>query len=299
MTTNDQTPEHPFTPDEPAAPADLSATAAASEPLFGAGAASETVEAADSTGGAPSQFPSVELPTTVLPQGGLPGDELPTSVLSQQTVSSDGIAPVSGGDRAQTTPLQGHLPTVPLPSAERPDESLSPSSPSMPQDGLPTTALPESQLPPTQGLPASPLTPGAPMFAQPEGPTASTPGAPWGPGQPSATPADRQEQHWQAGTAGATPTQAAPGWAPPGPSGTGAARDPWATAPAATGPRRPLTGTIIWGSLILAFCGFITQRILAPDTVQPAVWVTAVVLFLGVALVGAGIAAIVRQARHR
>lgn len=82
--------------------------------------------------------------------------------------------------------------------------------------------------------------------------------------------------------------------APPAP-GQHPAPPPAAGAPAEA--RRPRTGTIIWGCLILAFCGFVAQRVLAPGSFDAAVWATAVALLLGVTLVGAGIAAVVRQAR--
>lgn len=54
------------------------------------------------------------------------------------------------------------------------------------------------------------------------------------------------------------------------------------------------TGPIIWGALILAFCGFVLQRTLAPASIEPAMWITATVLGLGALLLAIGIVVAIR-----
>lgn len=83
-----------------------------------------------------------------------------------------------------------------------------------------------------------------------------------------------------------------------------------APAPAAPSPSRhhgdrkrslqspgPRTGPIVWGALILIFCGYIAQQVFGLGGVDPTVWITATVIGLGVLLLGVGIAVLVRNRR--
>ncbi|MGO1538031.1 MAG: hypothetical protein ACTHZ9_00130 [Leucobacter sp.] len=54
------------------------------------------------------------------------------------------------------------------------------------------------------------------------------------------------------------------------------------------------TGPIIWGALILAFCGYVLQRALAPGSIDTAVWVTGLVLGLGALLLVVGVTVAIR-----
>lgn len=64
---------------------------------------------------------------------------------------------------------------------------------------------------------------------------------------------------------------------------------------------RPRTGPIIWGALLLAFCAWVGQRTLFPDTVAPEMWITAVVLGLGLLLLTVGVMVALRgdSDKHR
>lgn len=68
---------------------------------------------------------------------------------------------------------------------------------------------------------------------------------------------------------------------------------------APTGPRPTRVGTIVWGAMVLVACAFVAQATLAPGTLDATAWVTALVLGLGVLLLVAGVAAVVKQARRR
>ena len=62
---------------------------------------------------------------------------------------------------------------------------------------------------------------------------------------------------------------------------------------------RPRTGPIVWGTLFLAFCAWITQRAFFPEAIAPELWLTAIAIGLGVLLLGVGIAVGVRDRRSR
>ncbi|MHA3723335.1 hypothetical protein ACXR2T_05590 [Leucobacter sp. HY1910] len=58
-----------------------------------------------------------------------------------------------------------------------------------------------------------------------------------------------------------------------------------------TGPR---TSPIIWGALILAFCGYITQRSFGGAGLDGSWWIIATVVGLGLLLLGVGLTVILR-----
>ncbi len=62
--------------------------------------------------------------------------------------------------------------------------------------------------------------------------------------------------------------------------------------PTRTGPR---TGPIVWGALILAFCGYAAQRAFGTGGMDTAWWITATVIGLGVLLLAVGVAVAVRN----
>jgi len=62
---------------------------------------------------------------------------------------------------------------------------------------------------------------------------------------------------------------------------------------------RPRTGPIVWGTLFLAFCAWITQRAFFPEAIAPELWLTSIAIGLGVLLLGVGIAVGVRDRRGR
>lgn len=62
---------------------------------------------------------------------------------------------------------------------------------------------------------------------------------------------------------------------------------------------RPRTGPILWGAVFLVFCAYVVQRELAPAAVDPAVWIAATAIGLGVLLLAVGLAVVLRNARSR
>lgn len=60
----------------------------------------------------------------------------------------------------------------------------------------------------------------------------------------------------------------------------------------------PRTGPIVWGALILAFCGYAAQRAFGDGELDTAAWITATVIGLGVLLLGVGTAVIIRNRRN-
>lgn len=82
-------------------------------------------------------------------------------------------------------------------------------------------------------------------------------------------------------------------------------QDPAQTTPTATKPEgmrspvrqqpRPRTGPIVWGALILAFCGYVAQRTIDPAQADTTVWITATVIGLGLLLLGVGTAVLFRN----
>ncbi|WP_440311981.1 hypothetical protein [Leucobacter chromiireducens] len=75
---------------------------------------------------------------------------------------------------------------------------------------------------------------------------------------------------------------------------------PAQSAPARPAPRRPAprTSPIVWGALILAFCGYIAQRMLGTGELDLATWVAAITIGLGVLLLGVGAAVLIRNRRR-
>lgn len=57
---------------------------------------------------------------------------------------------------------------------------------------------------------------------------------------------------------------------------------------------RPRSGPIIWGTLILAFCAWITQRTFAPETSSTGLWIATTVLGLGALLLIVGVSVVLR-----
>lgn len=82
-----------------------------------------------------------------------------------------------------------------------------------------------------------------------------------------------------------TTPEAAPGAAPASHQRAGAQDDS----------RRPRTGPIVWGSLILIFCAYSLQQTLAPGSVDSAMWIVASVIGLGLLLLIVGVAVIIRS----
>lgn len=59
-------------------------------------------------------------------------------------------------------------------------------------------------------------------------------------------------------------------------------------------PAGPRTCPIIWGALILAFCGYIAQRTFGGTGLDGSWWLIASVIGLGVLLLGVGLTVILR-----
>lgn len=59
-----------------------------------------------------------------------------------------------------------------------------------------------------------------------------------------------------------------------------------------TGPR---TGPIIWGVIILAFCGYVAQRRFGGGDIDGSWWIIATVIGLGVLLLGIGLTVVLRN----
>lgn len=60
----------------------------------------------------------------------------------------------------------------------------------------------------------------------------------------------------------------------------------------------PRTGPIVWGALILVFCGYVSQQVLGGGGLDAAGWITATVIGLGVLLLGVGFAVLIRSRRE-
>lgn len=57
-----------------------------------------------------------------------------------------------------------------------------------------------------------------------------------------------------------------------------------------TGERaRPRSGPIVWGALILAFCAWVAQRVFAPESIDPQMWLIGLAISLGILLLGVGV----------
>src|SRR5690606_5779397 len=59
----------------------------------------------------------------------------------------------------------------------------------------------------------------------------------------------------------------------------------------------PRTGPIVWGALVLAFCGYVAQRVFGSGVSDAGWWVAATVVGLGALLLIVGIAVVIRGAR--
>ncbi|RGE19482.1 hypothetical protein [Leucobacter sp. wl10] len=144
---------------------------------------------------------------------------------------------------------------------------------------------PDPQRPQTSDRTTGPI----PREHLPHDPTAPILGAP-------ATPAP------SASSASGAPAPEPPAPVPPAPEApapgppAAPARRPGTAGSAArrTGPR---TGPIVWGALILAFCGYTVQRAFGGDGLDTSWWIAATVIGLGLLLLGVGIAVVIRNRR--
>lgn len=93
--------------------------------------------------------------------------------------------------------------------------------------------------------------------------------------------------------AGVTP----PPPAAPQPSPAASQPAPPTTAPQPPAKSRPRSGPIVWGTLMLAFCAWVTQRTLFPDIVQTGLWIALTVLGLGALLLIVGVSVAMRGKR--
>lgn len=121
--------------------------------------------------------------------------------------------------------------------------------------------------------------------------TAPEPTAPQTTSQPAATQSAPSRPAAPQAAAAAPGPVYTPAPAPASPS------EP-APAPALTEPSGPRTGPIVWGALILGFCGYVLQRTLAPGDLDTTTWITAVTIGLGVLLLGVGAAVLIRNHRR-
>ncbi len=87
---------------------------------------------------------------------------------------------------------------------------------------------------------------------------------------------------------------AAPGPSPAAPGPAAAAAPAAAEVPPPAARRQPRTSPIVWGALILAFCGYVTQLTVGGGQLDTAAWVAATTIGLGVLLLGVGLVVIVR-----
>ena len=62
--------------------------------------------------------------------------------------------------------------------------------------------------------------------------------------------------------------------------------------------RRPKTGTIVWGVLMLAFCAYMAVQLVAPDSIDVTTFVIAGTIGLGVILLAIGGIVIIRSNRN-
>lgn len=63
--------------------------------------------------------------------------------------------------------------------------------------------------------------------------------------------------------------------------------------------RRPRSGPIIWGVLVLAFCAYTAFQAVAPGTVDGTSFVIAATISLGLLLLAVGVAVIARSSRNQ
>ncbi|WP_217133375.1 hypothetical protein [Leucobacter chinensis] len=105
---------------------------------------------------------------------------------------------------------------------------------------------------------------------------------------------DPQPGSAQAGVTPPPPAQPQP--APAASQPTAPAPTP-APAPQPPAKSRPRSGPIVWGTLMLAFCAWVTQRALFPDIVQTGLWIALTVLGLGALLLIVGVSVAMRGKR--
>lgn len=119
------------------------------------------------------------------------------------------------------------------------------------------------------------------------------PPVPPAPPAPLAVPAAPAAQAAPASSAaGTVPAETAP-------AGTASAGTADVVSPARSLPKPgPRTGPIVWGALILVFCGYIAQQAFGGNGLDTAGWIAATVIGLGVLLLGVGIAVLIRNARR-
>lgn len=172
------------------------------------------------------------------------------------------LAPESGS---------GQIPTTPLPEA---GDAASGIETTIPE---PTALTP----PPAWSDPASAAAHTSPTTTG----THSTPGAAETPGTP--------------GTPGSPGSPSSPG-SPTAPYAAGPAAAPHTTAPPAPASKRhgPRPSPIIWGVLILAFCGYVAQTKYGATAGDPAVWAIGGILAVGVLLLAIGAVVLIRNRKH-
>jgi len=192
---------------------------------------------------------------------------------SSRSAGSDGSAETAETAETVEFPLNA---TVPFPISEA-DTDVLPFDATDPSGRAATAVLPAEPVIPefsAYAAPREPDVPRAPSAASDAGggagATATPPPGPTPPPAPSA------------------PTAAA--YAAPGAT----AQETWPATPARR--RHPLFGTIFWGTVLLAFSGFITYRTLVPGETDPALWLLGGVILMGLVLIVAGIAAAARRA---
>ncbi|MFD5599133.1 hypothetical protein ACFWHR_03650 [Leucobacter sp. NPDC058333] len=124
------------------------------------------------------------------------------------------------------------------------------------------------------------------------------PPVPPAPPAPLAAPAAPAAQAAPASSAaGTVPAETAP--AGTASAGTASAGTADVVSPARSLPKPgPRTGPIVWGALILVFCGYIAQQAFGGNGLDTAGWIAATVIGLGVLLLGVGIAVLIRNARR-
>lgn len=76
-----------------------------------------------------------------------------------------------------------------------------------------------------------------------------------------------------------------------------------AAAPASTSSLEPvksgpLTGSIVWGALVLIFCAYVASREMG-SVIDPVTWMIATIIGVGVLLLGVGMVVLLRGSRER
>jgi hypothetical protein len=171
--------------------------------------------------------------------------------------------------------------TVPFPISEA-DTDVLPFDATDPSGSAATAVLPAEPVIPEFTAYAGPRETGVPPEASAGG---AADGAAGGAAGATATPPPVPPTPPTARSAPTPPAYLAPGES---------AAEAWPTAPVRR--RHPLFGTIFWGTVMLAFSGFIIYRTLVPGETDPALWLLGGVILMGLVLIVAGIAAAARRA---